>query len=80
MYLDDVLVFGFTMEEHNEQLVIVLEALSGEGLTLNLNKCLFALNSVKFLGYVVNEHGLRLSSDKMKEIRDHPNPTCLTEL
>ncbi|KZS07209.1 Uncharacterized protein APZ42_029116 [Daphnia magna] len=59
VYLDDVLVFGKSFEEHQERLNCVLEALEKAGLTLNVSKCIFATNVIFHLGHIINENGLR---------------------
>ncbi|KAL5968234.1 Transposon Ty3-G Gag-Pol polyprotein [Taenia solium] len=54
IYLDDILVFGRHMQEHNANLKLVLNRLRDAGLTLNSKKCHFLQRSVIFLGHTVS--------------------------
>lgn len=62
--MDDILVSGATMAEHDESLCPVLETLVVTGVTLNLAKCAFGLCDVSFSGYGVNATGSRIYSKK----------------
>ena len=55
--IDDILVHGRTVEEHDDCLTKVLQRLEGAGLTLNREKCQFSQSQVKFLGQVVDQNG-----------------------
>ena len=56
--MDDVLIFGKTKDEHDARLVAALDRICSAGVTLNREKCLFGQDSLKFLGHVVNKHGI----------------------
>ncbi|KAK9692963.1 Reverse transcriptase (RNA-dependent DNA polymerase) [Popillia japonica] len=56
-YLDDIIIYSHTPEEHRRHLRLVFERLSQHGLRLNLNKCKFASNSLDYLGHVVTSTG-----------------------
>ncbi|KAK9694518.1 Reverse transcriptase (RNA-dependent DNA polymerase) [Popillia japonica] len=56
-YLDDIIVFSNTPEEHQRHLRLVFERLSQHGLRLNLGKCKFASNSLDYLGHVMTSTG-----------------------
>lgn len=58
VYLDDVIVFGRTLEEHEQRLLKVLDRLKEEGLKLSLDKCQFCCPSVTYLGHVVSSSGI----------------------
>lgn len=75
IYLDDILVGGATLEEHNELLRIVLERLSIRGLQLNLEKCKFGFTTLTFLGYKVSEEGITMTDDRVRAIAEYPLPT-----
>ena len=79
-FLDDVLVFGKTLEEHNERLDMVLTAIEKAGLTLKGRKCFFAFQQLKFLGHIVDEFGLKPDPAKLQAILDYPNPTNQRQL
>lgn len=72
--LDDVVVSGSTMEEHDRRVEIVLKRLDEIGLRLNKKKCVFAAQRVTFLGYEIDEKGIHPSKEKIQEIADKPAP------
>ncbi len=80
VYLDDVLVYGRDLAEHNERLRRVLRALGRAGLTLNLKKCLFASDSVKYLGHLVNAKGLSPNPEKVQDVVNFPIPKTISQL
>ena len=80
VYLDDILVFSSTQEEHYEHLRIVLDILYRAELYCKIKKCTFMAREVKFLGHIVDEQGLRPDPDKVAVVKDWPVPTCLKEL
>ncbi len=72
-HADDILVFSSTRKEHDARLVKVLDRLQQKGLTLN-EKCQFAVPQVRFLGHIVSAEGIRADPDKIKAIKDMPEP------
>ena len=66
--IDDILVYGKTQEEHDQSLLQVLERLKCKGLTLNSDKCQFSQHSIKFLGHIVNESGIKPDPEKVAAI------------
>ncbi|BHF84347.1 hypothetical protein SprV_0902749800 [Sparganum proliferum] len=80
VYLDDIIVFGRSTEEHNSNLREVLEALQEAGLTLNPTKCLFLRSEVQFLGHLISPGRISTLPDRIKHIRTWPTPTNQTEL
>jgi len=71
-YLDDMLIYSETKDEHVKHVQDVLERLSQAGLLLNLEKCEFHKESVEFLGFVVSTIGIRMSPEKIKAIAEWP--------
>ena len=80
VYLDDILVTGVNQEHHLHNLDQVLGRLESAGLTLKQSKCIFATPSVEYLGHIIDASGLHPSSDKLRAIREAPEPTNITEL
>jgi len=78
--VDDILVSGKTQEEHDQRLRVVLTHLKKAGLTLGLAKCEINKNSVKFLGQLVDETGVRPDPDKVRAIQLMKPPTTVSEL
>ncbi|GFV02714.1 retrovirus-related Pol polyprotein from transposon 297 [Trichonephila clavipes] len=65
-YLDDIIVFSETFEDHLIRLRLVLKCLQEAGLKLNSKKCLFAAQEVKILGHLVSSNGVRPGSRQNK--------------
>ena len=81
-YLDDVIVYSGTFEDHIKHLRIVLQRTRMRGLKLNLDKCDLFRREVKFLGRVVNEEGYRMDADKIKAVTELKNfvPSTVTDV
>ena len=65
-YLDDLIVFSKSFEEHLEHLKLVLRRLKKHGVKLKGHKCSFFKRKVKFLGTIVSEHGCQMDPDNIK--------------
>ena len=78
--MDDVLVFGSNTDEHDERLKAALNRIQSAGVTLNPEKCEFRKSQLKFLGHVVNQHGIQADPDKVSAILQMKPPTNITEL
>ena len=79
-YLDDLLVYAKTEQEHLQIVDNVCRILSDAGLSLQLDKCQFGLPSLEFLGYTVNSQGISPLSKKVSAISKFPEPTKQKEL
>ena len=80
VYLDDIIVYGKTVEEHAKNLALVFERLREVGLKVKLKKCAFFRNSVAYLGHIISEHGLSPDPEKFKPINEFPTPTTVVEV
>jgi hypothetical protein len=72
-YLDDILVFSKTKEEHFRYLNMVLRRLQQEKLLVNLKKCSFMKTKIVYLGFVISSNELKMDLDNMREIIDWPS-------
>ncbi|GFV85105.1 retrovirus-related Pol polyprotein from transposon 297 [Trichonephila clavipes] len=79
-YLDDIIVFSETFEDHLIRLRLVLKCLQEAGLKLNSKKCLFAAQEVKILGHHVSSNGVRPDPDKIKAVRNFPTPKNIHDI
>lgn len=79
-YLDDIIVFSKTFEDHLSRLSAVLGCIEKAGLCLNPKKCLFAAPEIKVLGHLVNGNGVRPDPDKIKAITDFPSPCNIRDV
>ena len=80
IYLDDIIVFSRTPEEHIHRLRAVFEKLKAAGLKLKPSKCDFFKKEIKYLGHVVSEQGVSTDPDKIKAVTEWPQPTTVTEV
>ena len=74
VYIDDVIVFSPSMEQHVEHVRQVLDRLAKHQLRLNAEKCEFATTVVTYLGHVVTPEGISPDPDKTKSIEEFPRP------
>lgn len=74
-YIDDILIFSITFEEHIQHLSNLLEAIMKEGFRLKLSKCTFALDSVKYLGHIIRHNSIAPVKDNLISIKNFPIPT-----
>ena len=72
--LDNILVTGENEREHLELLEEVFQRLETSGLRLKRAKCSFMQSEVHYLGYCINADGLHTTEEKVKAIRDAPQP------
>ncbi|KAH7462347.1 hypothetical protein FOMA001_g18655 [Fusarium oxysporum f. sp. matthiolae] len=79
-YLDDILIYSRTREEHIEHLKMVLQKLRAAGLFANPAKCEFLVKETKFLGLIVGQEGIRMDPAKVETVKDWKTPTCLTDV
>lgn len=80
VYLDDILIFSKTKEEHLKHLAIVLQRLSDEQLTINLEKCDFIQQELVYLGFVVSSGDLKMDQSKVASITSWPTPKSASEV
>eukprot|EP00731_Ephydatia_muelleri_P003083 Em0001g3083a len=74
VYLDDIIVFSQTVEEHFTRLADVLRRLNEAGLKLKPSKCQLFRKSVQYLGYVVSEKGIEIDPAKTSCVKNWPVP------
>ncbi|GKE41410.1 putative reverse transcriptase domain-containing protein, partial [Tanacetum coccineum] len=80
VFIDDILVYSKDEEEHGKHLKIILELLKKERLYAKFSKCDFWLDSVQFLGHVVDHSGVHVDPTKIEAIRSWAAPTMPTEV
>ena len=74
VFIDDILIFSKTEEEHEEHLRLVLQKLRDHQLYAKLSKCEFWLREVSFLGHVISEGGISVDPGKVKEVLNWKTP------
>ncbi|GBG80876.1 hypothetical protein CBR_g31432 [Chara braunii] len=80
VYLDDILVFSRTLQEHQGHLRQVLEKLREGNFKINAKKCEWAKTQVLYLGHMLDGDGIKPEDSKIAAIRDWSTPRTLTEL
>ncbi|GBG59009.1 hypothetical protein CBR_g24357 [Chara braunii] len=75
VYLDDILVYSRTLEEHLRHLRDVLDCLRRHGFYAKLSKCRFAQQKVEFFGHYLSDQGLHMDDAKITAIAEWPAPT-----
>ncbi|GJW25688.1 putative reverse transcriptase domain-containing protein [Tanacetum coccineum] len=80
VFIDDILVYSKDEEEHGKHLKIILELLKKERLYAKFSKCDFWLDSVQFLGHVIDRSGVHVDPAKIKAIKSWAAPTTPTEV
>ena len=76
-YIDDIILFSHTFEQHLAHIREVLERLRNAKLKLHPKKCLFAVKRVGFLGHILKPQGISPDPDKIEAIKDYPIPKKL---
>ena len=79
-YLDDIMVFSSTLEEHLEHLSITFGKLRQHNLKLRLKKCSFLQLETNYLSFVMSEEGIKPDEKKIEAIKSLPVPTCVREV
>lgn len=80
VFIDDLIVFAPTLEEHETRLMKVLHRLRDFVLKLSIEKCIFFQTSVPYLGHVVSKNGVETDPAKIEALRSWPVPKNLKEL
>ncbi len=80
VYLDDILIFSKSPEEHERHLRLVLDILRKHKLIARLCKCAFYKESIKWLGHIISEKGVAVDTRKTQAVQDWPVPTSVKEL
>jgi transposase InsO family protein len=80
IYLDDILIFSDTPQEHLDHLRRVLERLRQHQLYAQMPKCEFGLSELKFLGHIIGEFGVKPDPAKVEVVAQWPEPSNAAEL
>lgn len=80
VYLDDVLVYSPTREQHLIDLRNVMDKLKDADLRLKRKKCFFGVDRVEYLGHVISKDGVAMDPAKIKSILGWPSPQSVTDV
>ena len=79
-YLDDIIIFSRTEEEHLKHLEIIFQRLREAGLKLKLQKCSFFKKHIQYLGHLISDEGIQPLPEKLESIRKMSVPTTPKEV
>ena len=80
IYLDNIIMYSRSFDEHLEHLRLVLSKLCTAGLKLHPGKCTFCHKEVQYLDHVVNKDGVKPDPSKVRAINNYPEPKSIPEL
>ena len=80
VYLDDIIVHGRNMDDHNRNLIKVMERLRAVNLKLNPKKCEFFKKALLYLGHKISEKGILPDPEKTRVLKEWPKPTNTDEV
>ena len=80
LYLDDIIVYSSTYEEHLARLEAVFEKLKNAGLKLSPSKCHFLCKEIKYLGHMISERGVGVDPEKIACVKDWPVPKTVKQV
>jgi hypothetical protein len=80
VYLDDVLIFSDTEEEHERHVKEVLHRLREAKLFVKLSKCEWHTQRTEYLGYIITPEGISIDTDRVKTITEWPKPRTVRDI
>lgn len=80
VYIDDILVFSETFEDHKEHLRLVLQRLRNEKLFAQPSKCSIGKLSTKFVGFQISRGKISCDESKIKAIKEWPKPRSIRDV
>lgn len=80
VYLDDIIVYAHTREEHNKILWNVMQLLSDHNIQLKISKCIFFAKQFTYLGHIISENGIQANPKKLDIIKNYPKPTNVKQI
>lgn len=79
-YVDDIVVFSNSLEEHVEHVSKVLQALTAANLRINISKSHFGHRVIKLLGFLIDNEGISPDPHQLRQVFDFPRPSSAKEL
>jgi hypothetical protein len=80
VFIDDILIYSKTKEDHANHIRVVLQRLLDHRLYAKFSKCEFWLDSVKFLGHTISSEGISVNPTKVQEVMDWKSPTSVHQI
>lgn len=79
-YMDDIFIYGNSKQNHDKSLIKLMHRIKDFGFHIKLEKSRFAFDEIKYLGCIINKHGIQPNPERVNSIKAMPPPTNLTEL
>lgn len=80
VYLDDVIIYAKTKDEHDNLLRKVLACLKEHNLQLKISKCLFFAKKFEYLGHIISNEGIKANPKKIEVIKEYPRPNKVKDI
>jgi hypothetical protein len=80
VYIDDIVVFSKTEEDHLRHIEIILKLLRKSNFKVNIDKCKFFVSKLKVLGKIISRYGIEVDPDLIQSMRDFPTPINKTKV
>ncbi|KMQ92551.1 enzymatic polyprotein endonuclease reverse [Lasius niger] len=80
VYLDDIVIYGSSLEDHNKRLMEILRRLRKNNLKLQPDKCEFLRKEVIYLDHIISENGIILDPSKLTAIKNFPTPKKVKDI
>ena len=80
VFIDDILIYSKSWEDHLLHIQEVLSILQQNNFHVKMSKCLFAKQQLSYLGHIVGEQGVTTDPSKIASIKDWPQPQNINEL
>ena len=80
VYMDDIIVYSKSLVDHVKHVKAILEIMRQKKIYINRDKCSIIQREIKFLGHRISKHGIKISDDKVKAMREIASPKTKKEL
>ena len=80
VYFDDILIYSSNLDSHLLHLRTVLTTLHEHKLYLSIGKCIFGVNELPFLGFIIGSNGIAVDKAKVQAIREWPSPLTVHDV
>ena len=80
VYLDDILIFSHTQEEHDSHVLQILHALDQNGLLASVKKCELDKESLEYLSFILGKNSISMHPNKLSSISDWPLPSSIEDI
>ena len=80
VFLDDIIIYSKTWEEHLQYLEVVLKTLQEQSLYAKMSKCEFGMKELLYIGHIIGKYGVKVHMEKIRAILEWPSPKNITKL